>query len=73
MALSLTLKMNVLMLMYFSIHVGVGVCVNVRIDFGVDFRWNCLPSLAEEELLLGQVLLIVHGAHAVFVRAGGAG
>lgn len=72
-ALQLTLKMNVLMLMYFPIHVGVSVCVNVSVDFGVDFWWDGGPSLAEEELLLGQVLLIVHGAHAVFFRAGGAG
>lgn len=72
--LALTLKMNVLMLMHFPVHMGVSVCVNVRVDFGVDFRGDCWSSLAEEELLLlSQVLLIVHGAHAVFLRAGRAG
>lgn len=65
--------MNVLMLMYFPVHVGVGVRVNVSVDFGVDFRGDCRSSLCEEELLLRQVLLIVHGAHAVFLWAGGAG
>lgn len=69
----LTLKMNVLMLMYFSIHVGVSVRVNVSVNFRVDFRGDRWASLGEEELLLCQVLLIVHGAHAVFLRAGGAG
>lgn len=68
-ALQLTLKMNVLVLMYFPVHVGVGVCVNVSVDFGVDFWWDGGSSLAEEELLLCQVLLIVHGAHAVFLWA----
>lgn len=52
MALTLTLKMDVLMLMYFPVHVGVSVCVNVSVDFGVDFGGKCRPSLAEEELLL---------------------
>lgn len=65
--------MNVLMLMYFPVHVGVSVCVNVSVDFGVDFRGDCWSSLGEEELLLRQVLLVVHGAHAVFLWAGGAG
>lgn len=69
----LTLKMNVLMLMYFPVHVGVSVCVNVSVDFRVDFWRDGRSCLAEEELLLRQVLLIVHGAHAVFLRAGGAG
>lgn len=72
-ALRLTLKMNVLMLMYFPVHVGVSVCVNVSVDFGVDFRGDCRSPLGEEELLLCQILLIVHGAHTVFLRAGGAG
>lgn len=72
-ALRLTLKMNVLMLMYFPVHVGVSVCVNVSVDFGVDFWVDGRSSLAEEELLLCQILLIVHGAHAVFLWAGGAG
>lgn len=73
--LALTLKMNVLMLMYFPIHVGVSVCVNVCVDFGVDFSGNCWSSLTEEELLLllREVLLIVHGCHTVFLGAGGAG
>lgn len=65
--------MNVLMLMHFPVHVRVSVCVNVCVDFGVDFGGQRGPSLAEEELLLCQVLLIVHGARAVFVRAGRAG
>ena len=69
-ALRLTLKMNVLMLMYFPVHMGVSVCVNVSVDFGVDLWGDCRSSLGEEELLLSQVLLIVHGAHAVFLRAG---
>lgn len=69
-ALRLTLEMNVLMLMYFPVHVGVCVCVNVSVDFGINFGWDSRPSLAEEELLLCQVLLVVH---AVFLRAGGAG
>lgn len=51
-ALRLTLKMNVLMLMYFPVHMGVSVRVNVRIDFGVDLRGECWSSLTEEELLL---------------------
>lgn len=72
-ALRLTLKMNVLMLMYFPVHMGVSVCVNVSVDFGVDFRRDRWSPLGEEELLLCQVLLIVHGAHAVFLWAGGAG
>lgn len=72
--LALTLKMNVLMLMYFPIHVGVSVCVNVCVDFGVDFSGNCWSSLTEEELLLlREVLLIVHGCRTVFLGAGGAG
>lgn len=71
-ALRLTLKMDVLMLMYFPVHVGVSVCVNVRVDFWVYLRGECRSSLGEEELLLCQVLLIVQGAHAVFLRAGGA-
>lgn len=63
--------MNVLMLMYFPVHVGVGVRVNVTVDFGVDFRGDGRPSLREEVVvLLCQVLLIVQGAHAVSVRAG---
>lgn len=65
--------MNVLMLMYFPVHVGVSVCVNVSVDFGVYFRGDCWSSLGEKELLLGQVFLIVHGAHAVFLWAGGEG
>lgn len=69
----LTLKMNVLMLMYFPVHVGVSVCVNVSVDFGVYFRGDCWSSLGEKELLLGQVFLIVHGAHAVFLWARGEG
>lgn len=69
----LTLEMNVLMLVYFPVDMGVSVCVNVCVDFGVDFRGHCWSSLTEKELLLCQVLLIVHGAHAVFVRARGAG
>ena len=72
--LALTLKMNVLMLMHFPVHMGVSVRVNVRVDFGVDFRGDCRSPLAEQELLLlSQVLLVVHGAHAVFLRAGRAG
>lgn len=65
--------MNVLMLMHFTVHMRVSVRVNVCVDFGVDFRGECWSSLAEEELLLCQVLLIVHGAHAVFLWADGAG
>lgn len=61
------------MLMHFPVHVGVGVRVNVRVDFGVDFWRKCGSSLTEEELLLCQVLLIVHGAHAVFLRTRGRG
>lgn len=57
--------------MHFPVHVRVSVCVNVRVDLGVDFRVGRCSSLGEEELLLCQVLLIVRGAHAVFVRAGG--
>lgn len=72
-ALRLTLKMNVLMLMYFPVHVGVCVCVDVGVDFGVYLRGDGWPSLGEEELLLCQVVLIVHRAHAVFLRAGGDG
>lgn len=63
--------MNVLVLMYFPVHVGVSVCVNVSKDFGVYFRGE--SRMAEEELLLCQVLLIVHGGDAVFVWAGGDG
>lgn len=67
----LTLKMNVLVLMYFPVHVRVSVRVNVRVDFRVDFRGSTWSSVAEEELLLlGQVLLIVQGTHAVFFGAG---
>lgn len=69
----LTLEMNVLMLMYFPVYMGVSVRVNVCVDFGVDFRGDCWSSLTEEQLLLCQILLIVHGAHAVFVRARGVG
>lgn len=48
--------------------------VNVGVDFGVDFRGSSWASLAEEELLLlGQVLLVVQGTHAVFFGAGRAG
>lgn len=61
------------MLMYFPVHVGVSVRVDVCVDFGIDFRGERWASLVEEELLLRQVLLVVHGAHAVFLRAGGAG
>lgn len=43
--------------------------VNVGKDFGVNFRGE--SGMGEEELLLRQVFLIVHGGHAVFVRAGG--
>lgn len=49
------------------------MCVNVGVDFRVDFRRRSRSSLAEEELLLGQVLLVVHGAHAVFLWTGGPG
>lgn len=63
--------MNVLVLMYFPVHVGVSVCVNVSKDFGVYFRGE--SRMGEEELLLCQVFLIVHGGDAVFVRAGGGG
>lgn len=65
--------MNVLVLMYFPVHVGVSVCVNVSVDFGVDFGGEGRAPLAQEQLLLGEVLLIVYGAHAVFFWAGGAG
>lgn len=65
--------MNVLVLVNLPVHMRVGVCVDVRVDFRVDFGWDAGSGLAEEELLLGQVLLIVHGAHAVFIWAGGAG
>lgn len=65
--------MNVLVLMHFPVHVGVSVCVNVGVEFRVDFRGRSQHSLAEEELLLGQVLLVVHGAHAVFLWVGGSG
>lgn len=61
------------MLMYFPVHVRVSVCVNVSVDFGVDFGRQCGSSLAEEQLLLCQILLIVHGAHAVFLWAGAVG
>lgn len=63
--------MNVLMLMHFAVHVGVSVRVNVSKDFGVYFRGQ--SRMGEQELLLCQVLLIVHGGHAVFVWAGGDG
>lgn len=56
-----------LVLVHLPVHVGVGVRVDVRVDFRVDFRRDAGPGTAEEQLLLGQVLLIV------FVRAGGAG
>lgn len=59
--------------MYFPIHVGVSVGVNVSVDFGVYFWGDCWSSLAEEELLLCQVFLIVQWAHVVFLRAGGDG
>lgn len=63
--------MNVLMLMHFPVHVGVSVRVNVSKDFGVYFRGE--SRMGEEELLLCQVFLIVHGGDAVFVWAGGDG
>lgn len=63
--------MNVLMLMDFPVNVGVSVRVNVSVDFGVYFSGDCWSTLGEEELLLCQVVLIVHGAHAVFLWAGG--
>lgn len=66
----LTLKMDVLVLMHLPVHVGVGVRVDVRVDFGVDFGRDAGSGLAEEQLLLGQVVLVVQ---AVFVRAGRAG
>lgn len=65
--------MNVLMLMYFPVHMGVGVRVNVSVDFGVYFRGDCWCTLCEEKLLLCQVFLVVHGAQAVFLGAGGEG
>lgn len=54
--------------MNFSVHVWVGVCVDVREDLGVDFG----GTLGQEELLLlllllGQVLIVGHGGHAVLV------
>lgn len=57
--------------MHFPVHVGVSVRVNVSKDFGVYFRGE--SRMGEEELLLGQVFLIVHGGDAVFVWAGGDG
>lgn len=60
-----------LMLMDFAVHVGVSVRVNVSVDFGVYFSGDCWSTLGEEELLLCQVVLIVHGTHAVFLWAGG--
>ena len=47
------------------------MCVNVSKDFGVYFRGE--SRMGEEELLLRQVFLIVHGGDAVFVRAGRVG
>lgn len=44
------------------------MCVDVRKDFGVHFGGK--GGVGEEELLLRQVLLVVHGGHAVFVWAG---
>lgn len=66
----LTLEMNVLMLMNFPVHVGVCVRVNVSVDFGIDLGRDGSASLVEKELLLCQILLVVHCTHAVFVRAG---
>lgn len=62
--------MDVLMLMHFPVHMRMSVRMDVRVDFGIDFWGERRPSLAEQELLLRQVLLIVHGAHTVFLRAG---
>lgn len=60
--------MDVLVLVHLPVHVGVGVRVDVRVDFGVDFGRDAGSGLAEEQLLLGQVVLVVQ---AVFIRAGG--
>lgn len=59
----LTLVVDVLVLVHFSVHVRVCVRVDVCEDLWVDLG-------AEQELLLlllTQVLLVAHGAHAVLV------
>lgn len=65
----LTLKVNVLV--HLPVHVGVCVSVDVIVDFGVDFGGGGRAPLSEEKLLLSQILLIVYGAQAVLLWAGG--
>ena len=66
--------MDVLMLVHLAVHVGVCVRMYVRVDLGVDLGGHPRAALAQQQLLLCQVLLVVHGAHGTLLLwAGGAG
>lgn len=54
---------DVLVLVHFPVHVRVCVCVDVCEDLWVDL--GAEQELLLLRLLLTQVLLVAHGAHAV--------
>lgn len=63
----LTLVVNVLVLVHFPVHVRVRVRVNVRVDLRVDLGSQSSSSLRQEQLLVGNVVLI---RNTVFVPVG---
>lgn len=64
----LTLIVNVLMLVHLPVHMWVGVRMDVGVDLWVHFRCQrCAPLGQEKLLLLGQVLIVAEGSHAVLV------
>lgn len=54
----LTLVVNVLVLVYFSVHVRMCVCVYICVDLWVDLGSQSIASLSQEQLLMGNVFLI---------------
>lgn len=65
--LLLTLVVNVLVLVHFPVHVRMCVRVNIRVDLGVDLRSQRGASLSQEQLLMGDVVLV---RKAIFVPGG---
>lgn len=63
----LTLVVNVLVLMHFPVHVWMCVRVYVRVDLWVDFGSQSSAPLSEEQLLMGDVVLV---RKAILIPAG---
>lgn len=59
--------MDVLVLVYFPVHVRMSVRVNIRVDLRVNLRSQPGASLSQEQLLVGDVVLV---RETIFVPAG---